>query len=84
MTILRKTESDFQIYENTDLGILVAIKPEDQKIIKDFWKVNKGKTNASNKAISGHPFIFDEEQGSLKIDFNQINSYEIKYLQKYL
>jgi hypothetical protein len=84
MTILRKTESDFQIYENTDLGILVAIKTSDNSTIKAFWKANKGKSIPANDTISGHPFVFDEEQGSLKIDFSQVNTYEIKYLQKYL
>jgi hypothetical protein len=81
MEINQKSESAFYIYEESELGILVAIHKTDQSIIKKYWK-SKGEKDAS-ASISGHPFIQDEEQGSLKIDFSQEQQFLISNLSKF-
>lgn len=71
------------IYENTALGLLVAIAKNDQKSIKQFWKKNKGKSAVENNVIKGYPLIQDDEQDSLKIDFTERKEYFIKDLVKF-
>ena len=71
------------IYENSALGCLVAIDKADQKIIKKFWKKNKGKSVAEKDAIVGFPLVQDDEQNSLKIDFSEKQQYLIRDLVKF-
>ncbi len=72
----------FIMYEETELGILVAINVENQKSIKQFWKA-KDKSTVKPQTVKGHSFIHDEEQDSLKIDFSEEKEFEIKNLQKF-
>lgn len=81
MDINKKSESQYLIYEEGELGILVAIHKSDQTIIKKYWK-SKGERDLS-ASIAGHPFVHDEEQDSLKIDFNQEQQYLITNLKKF-
>jgi hypothetical protein len=83
MGIIRKSEDQHFVYEHTELGILVAVGKEDTAKIKSFWKTNKAKTNPANDTIEGYKFVFDEEQESLKIDFEKLEKFEIKFLSKY-
>ena len=75
--------TEYLIYENAALGILVAIDKKEQKLIKQFWKKNKGKSMVENNTINGFPLIHSEEQDSLKIDFSEQKSYLIKDLVKF-
>jgi hypothetical protein len=75
--------SDHFIYEHTKLGILVAVNVNDLKTMKAYWKLNKGKTELPADLIKGYPMIHDEEQDSLKIDFSEEKSYEIRELNKF-
>ncbi len=72
----------FITYEETELGILVAVNLENQKVIKQFWKT-KDKSQVKPKTVKGYAFIHDEEQDSLKIDFSEEKEFEIKNLQKF-
>ena len=81
MRLLKKQVDDFLIYENVELSILVAIRMEDQKKIKKYWK-SKDKS-AVEATISGFPFIQTEEQESLKIEFSKKQEYEIVNLKKF-
>jgi hypothetical protein len=83
MGIIRKSDEQHIIYEHSELEILIAINKEDVKTIKTFWKNNKGKSSQGTDKIEGHKFIFDEEQGSLKIDFENLDKFEIRFLSKY-
>lgn len=83
MPIIKKSENEHLVYEHAELGILVAITKDEAKAIKKFWKQYKGKKDVPNDTVKGHPFVFDEEQESLKIDFASEGSYEIKFLQKF-
>jgi hypothetical protein len=75
--------SDYFIYEHTKLGILVAVNVNDLKEMKAYWKLNKGKSELPADLIKGFPMIHDEEQDSLKIDFSEENTYEIRTLNKF-
>ena len=55
MRLLKKQVDDFLIYENVELSILVAIRMEDQKKIKKYWK-SKDKS-AVEATISGFPVV---------------------------
>lgn len=81
MEINQKSESAFFIYEESELGALVAIHKTDQSIIRNYWKSKSEKD--SSALIKGYPFIHDNEQGSLKIDFTQEQKYAIQNLIKF-
>lgn len=81
MGILLKSQDSYFIYEEKELGILVAIEKEDQKLIKKYWK-SKDKSEITTK-IGGFPLIQTEEQESLKIDFTKKIEYEISHLDKF-
>jgi len=83
MAIIRKTEAQHIIYEHAELECLVAINKSDVTIIKKFWNTNKGKSKLQNDLIKGYRFVFDEEQDSLIIDFDNQEEFEIQYLKKY-
>ncbi len=83
MGILRNDKSQYEIYENQILGILVAIKREDTKLIKSYFKKYKRDSNPPNVLISGFSFVLDEEVDSLKIDFSQEKSFSINDLIKF-
>ena len=51
--------------------------------MKAYWKLNKGKSELPADLIKGFPMIHDEEQDSLKIDFSEENTYEIRTLNKF-
>ena len=51
--------------------------------MKTYWKLNKGKSELPADLIKGFPMIHDEEQDSLKIDFTEEKSYEIRELNKF-
>ncbi|MBK3519178.1 hypothetical protein [Carboxylicivirga marina] len=80
MGILRNIKSDHEIYENKSLECLVAIERNDCKQIKAFRKKYKGKEPLPNDKVEGYKFVMDEEFDSLKIDFSQKLSFEIKDL----
>jgi hypothetical protein len=80
MKINQKLQDSFFAYENTALGKLVAIRREDQKLIKNYWK-KKGKDVTSE--IKGHPFIQTDDQDTLKIDFETVETYIIQDLRKF-
>lgn len=73
---------NFITYEETELGILVAINSDNQKMIKKYWKT-KDKSKVDTILVKGYPFIHDEEQDSLKIDFSEEKEFEIKNLNKF-
>lgn len=75
--------SDYFIYEHTKLGVLVAVNVNDLKEMKAYWKLNKGKSDLPPDLIKGFPMIHDKEQDSLKIDFTEEKSYEIRALNKF-
>lgn len=83
MGIIRKSEDQHYIYEHSELAVLVAIDKEQVNLIKKFWKSNKGKKDLPNDTVKGHRFVHDDEQESLKIDFENMEDFEIKLLQKY-
>lgn len=80
MTILKKQENEFLIYEESELSILVVISKEDQKKIKAYWK-SKDKSKVANITVSGFPFIQKEDQVGLSIDFSQEGIYKIANLE---
>ena len=63
-------------YENTALGILVAIDKSERKLISSTQKKFKNKAKSGLK-VKGYKFIMDEEFKSLKIDFSQEFYFEI-------
>lgn len=81
MPVLKKLDNEFLIYEETVLSVLIAVRKEDQKRIKKYWK-SKDKSK-EEQMISGFPFIQTEEQDSLKIDFETKKNYEIVNLKKF-
>ncbi len=83
MGIIRNIKSDFEIYENQSLGILVAIHSDDVKQIKSYFKAYKGSSQKPNDKVKGHPFVMDEEHESLKIDFETTGLYLIKDLARF-
>ena len=72
----------FITFEETELGTLVAINVENQKLIKKYWKT-KDKSKVASHVVKGYSFIHDEEQDSLKIDFSEEKEFEIKNLAKF-
>ncbi len=83
MGILRKDKSEFDIYENHNLGILVAISCNDNKKIIDYKKKHKGVKKPPIEMVSGYKFILDKEIDSLKIDFNSNHKFPINDLVKF-
>lgn len=83
MGILKKEGGEHLVYEIEQEGILVAIEKQNASIIKKYWKKYKGKSEQPEDTIQGFPFIHDEEQDSLKIDFEQEQAYQIKLLKKF-
>jgi hypothetical protein len=75
--------TEYLIYDNSSLGILVAIDKKNQQIIKKYWKRNKGKSVLEADMIKGFSMIQDDEQDSLKIDFSEEKEYLIRDLVKY-
>jgi hypothetical protein len=82
MEILRKEEDEFLVYEDLELGILVAIKKDDQIQLKNYWKKKEAATDP-DKTVSGFPFVHSDEQESLKIDFSTSENYLIRNLKKF-
>jgi len=80
MGILRNIKSDYEVYENTTLGCLVAIERNDCKQIKAYRKKYKGKEPLPDEVVKGYKFVMDEEFESLKIDFTQQFDFQIKDL----
>ncbi len=83
MGIIRNIKSEYTIYENQELGVLVAIPEKDSSLIKSFFKEHKNKKDLPKDKIKGYPFILDEEFDSLKIDFSALKTYEIRHLSKF-
>jgi hypothetical protein len=83
MGILKKEGGEHLVYELEEEGILVAIEKSQASTIKKYWKKYKGKSVQPEDMIAGFPFIHDEEQDSLKIDFTQEGMYPIKRLKKF-
>jgi len=83
MAIIKKEGGEHLVYEHLELGQLVAIAKSDQSVIKKFWKKYKGKQDIPNNTVRGFPFMQDEEQESLKINFTSEETYEIKSLKKF-
>lgn len=81
MGIIRKEENAYLIYEEQELGQLVAIHKDDQKAIKKYWK-SKDKS-AVEQLVKGFPFVMTEEQETLKIDFSEAHEYTIAHLKKF-
>jgi len=82
MGVIRLIKSDYQFYEHTSLECLVAIEGDDCKLIKDYFKKYKGKTEKPNDEVPGFKMIKDEEFESLKIDFEHPFKFKIKDLVK--
>ena len=80
MGILRNIKSDYEIYENTELECLVAIERDTCKQVKAYRKKYKGKQPLPSQTIEGFKFVMDEEFESLKIDFSEKLSFEIRDL----
>ncbi len=72
----------FITYEETELGVLVAINLDNQKLIKKYWKT-KDKSKLDYQSVKGFLFIHDEEQDSLKIDFSEEKEFALKNLEKF-
>lgn len=75
--------TDYFIYEHVRLECLVAVRTTDLKMIKNYWKLNKGKNPLPNDTVKGFPMIQDDEQDSLKIDFTKEFDYEIREMNKF-
>jgi len=82
MAVIKKQQDEFLIYEEIELGILVAIKKVDQSLIKWYWKA-KDKSSVEVTTVSGFPFVQTDEQESLKIDFTEPSTYKISQLKKF-
>lgn len=83
MELSKKLSPEYLTYDNTELGVLIAIDKVDQIIIKKFWKKNKGKSTIESDTIQGFPFVQDDAQDSLKIDFSEQKTYFIRDLVKF-
>ena len=68
------------IYEEIELGVLIAIETTELKKINEYRK-SKGKGEVNT--VTGSPFVHCDEQESLKIDFDQKNEYLIDNLEKF-
>jgi hypothetical protein len=82
MTLLKKAGGEHIIYEHQELGVLVAIAKENTSVIKKYWKKYKGKKNIPSETVQGNPFVYNEEQESLVIDFTTEQAYVIDLLKK--
>ena len=82
MAILKKQDNEFLVYEESELVLLVAIRKDEQKKIKTYWK-SKDKSKVADTTVSGHPFIQKEDQDGLSIDFSQEGVYDIVNLKKF-
>jgi len=67
-------------YEETELGILIAMEATELAKINEYRK-SQGKSSANT--IFAHPFVYCDIQDSLKIDFDQKNEYLIDNLKKF-
>jgi hypothetical protein len=83
MGILKKEGGDHLVYTLENEGILVAIEKQQASSIKKYWKKYKGKPEQPDDTISGFPFVHDDAQNSLKIDFSEEKHYCIKLLKKF-
>ena len=83
MGVIKKEGGDHLVYTLEEEGILVAIEKQQTFSIKKYWKKYNGKSEQPNDTISGFPFVHDEEQNSLKIDFSEEKLYSIKLLKKF-
>ncbi len=83
MGILKKEGGDHLVYELDEEGILVAVEKKEASAIKKYWKKYKGKSEQPEDTIAGFPFVHDEEQDSLKIDFSAERDFKIKLLKKF-
>lgn len=67
-------------YEETELGILIAMEATELVKINEYRKSQgKGAVNT----VSAYPFVHCDIQNSLKIDFDQKNEYLIDNLEKF-
>ena len=73
-------KNDLLTYEETELGILIALEKSELLKINEFRKNSKGPV----KTVSGFPFVHCDEQESLKIDFEQKSEYLIANLKKFV
>lgn len=80
MEIKMPKKAQILIYEEVELGILVAIETSELLKINEYRK-SKGKGTVNT--VTGSPFVHCDEQESLKIDFEQKNEYLIDNLQKF-
>ncbi len=83
MADIKKLGTQHFIYEYEEKGLLVAIEKADLSTIKKFWKKYKGKSSIPDDTVMGYPFVFDEEQDSMKIDFTEKKAFPIKGLKKF-
>lgn len=67
-------------YEETELGILIALEKSELTKINQYRK-NKGEKVPNT--VTGYPFVHSDEQNSLKIDFEQKQEYLIDNLKKF-
>ena len=67
-------------YEETEVGILIAMEATELAKINAYRKSN-GKDAVNT--VSAYPFVHCDEQESLKIDFDQKNEYLIDNLKKF-
>jgi hypothetical protein len=83
VTILRKDGPQHAIYVHEKLGHLVAVDKAEIPKFKAYYKKYKGKKDPPKETVSGFPFVMDEEQESLKIDFEKPQQYVIAELTKF-
>ncbi|MCH2229098.1 MAG: hypothetical protein MK105_02045 [Crocinitomicaceae bacterium] len=83
MGIIKKEGGAHVVFEIEQEGILVAIEKQNTSAIKKYWKKYKGKSEQPEDTVQGFPFVHDEVQNSLKIDFTNECSYPIKSLKKF-
>ncbi len=83
MADIKKLGTQHFVYELDGKGVLVALEKADLSVIKKFWKKYKGKSDIPDDEVMGFPFVYDEEQESLRIDFTDKKAYPIKSLKKF-
>jgi len=73
----------YNYYSHTETNSLVAVERDASKAIgKAFKKYKKATLIPTSETVQGFPFVLDEEYQSLKIDFSQEITYQIKELVK--
>lgn len=82
MGLLRSIKSDYETYEHLSLACIVAIERAECKKIKAFYQKYKGKKDLPSDLVEGYKMVVDEEFESLKIDFSELLTFEIKHLNK--